>query len=309
MTGGTVTVFGGTGFLGRRIVDRLVAADKAVRIAVRHPGQSSRAGPAPATIAPLFADIVSGEGVAAALAGAYAAVNAVSLYVERGARTFRAVHVDAAGRLAGSASAAGVARLVHVSGIGADASSPSPYISSRGAGERAVSAAFAAAVIVRPAVMFGPDDALISTLAGLLARLPAFPLFAGGETRLQPVHVDDVASAIVRALDADAPPAPVYELGGPRIYAYHELVRLIAGRLGVSPLFLPVPFLAWRTLARVAELLPTAPLSRGQVALMEVDTVAGATLPGLASLGITPQSLEGALDAILAAARPGRPPP
>jgi NADH dehydrogenase len=306
MTGGTVTVFGGTGFLGRRIVDRLVAADKAVRIAVRHPGQSARAGPAPATIAPLFADIVSGEGVAAALAGAYAAVNAVSLYVERGAHTFRAVHVDAAGRLADSAAAAGVARLVHVSGIGADASSPSPYIGSRGAGERAVRAAFAAAVIVRPAVMFGPDDALISTLAGLLTRLPAFPLFAGGETRLQPVHVDDVASAIVRALDADA--APVYELGGPRIYAYHELVRLIAGRLGVSPLLLPVPFLAWRTLARVAELLPTAPLTRGQVALMEVDTVAGATLPGLASLGITPQSLESALDAILAAARPGRPP-
>src|SRR5262249_5563155 len=215
----------------------------------------------------------------------------VSLYAARDAIALRALHVDAAGRLARCAAQAGVARLVHVSGIGADAASPSPYIASRGAGEAAVRAAFAGAVIVRPAAMFGIGDALVTALAGMLARLPAFPLFGNGATRLQPVHVDDAAAAIACTLAAAGRPAPVHELGGPRIYTYRELVSLIAARIAKRPLLVPVPFAAWEGLARAAELLPSVPLTRGQVALMRIDTIADPSLPGLASLGITPQSL------------------
>jgi len=189
---------------------------------------------------------------------------------------------------------------VHVSGIGADAASPSPYISSRGQGERAVRTAFPDAIIVRPAVMFGRDDALISTLANLVRRLPAIPLFGSGRTRLQPVSVDDVAAAIVRSLDPQTARATTYELGGPRVYTYAELIGAVAGRLGRHPLLLPLPFAFWHAAARMAELLPGAPLSRGQVALMRGDSTAAATLPGFAALGIAPQSLEQALAELLA---------
>src|SRR4029077_8267284 len=139
-------------------------------------------------IASIRADINEESAVAAAIAGSYAVVNAVSLYVERGKDTFRSVHVEAAARVARSAAEAGVPRLVHVSGIGADAGSASAYIRSRGEGEVAVLRAFAAATLIRPAVMFGPDDAFVAPLLSMLRRLPAFPLFGSGGTRLQPVY-------------------------------------------------------------------------------------------------------------------------
>jgi len=177
----TATVFGGTGFLGRRVVRRLREAGFAVRFAARHPerGRSLFADGEPG-IASIRADINEESAVAAAIAGSYAVVNAVSLYVERGKDTFRSVHVEAAARVARSAAEAGVPRLVHVSGIGADAGSPSAYIRSRGEGEAAVLRAFAAATLIRPAVMFGPDDAFVAPLLSMLRRLPAFPLFGTG---------------------------------------------------------------------------------------------------------------------------------
>jgi NADH dehydrogenase len=290
-----ITVFGGTGFLGSRVVCRLRAQGMAVRIAARHPrAKGPHAAPFLAT------DIGSDAAVAAALAGADGAVNAVSLYVERGAETFAAVHVAAAERIARAAHRAGLARLVHVSGIGADAASASPYISSRGKGERAVRAAFPEATIVRPAVMFGRDDALITTLASLVRRLPAMPLFGSGLTRLQPASVEDVATAIARTLDPQSVRALTYELGGPRIYTYRQLLAAVAGRLGRHPLLLPLPFAFWHAAARIAELLPGAPLTRGQVALMQMDSIAAATLPGFSALGIAPQSLEQALAEMVA---------
>jgi uncharacterized protein YbjT (DUF2867 family) len=288
-----VTVFGGTGFLGRRIVGHLVAAGFAVRSASRHPGSATSADDG----MPVRADVNEGSSIAAAVAGASAVVNAVSLYGERGDQTFHSVHVEAAARVAKHAREAGVERLVHVSGLGADARSTSPYIRSRGRGEEAVRAAFASATIVRPAVMVGPDDGFLSPFLGLL-RLPAFALFGHGDTRLQPAYVEDVAEAIVRSLRA-AEAGLTYELGGPRVYTYDALVRTIADHAGLKPMLFPMPFAAWHAIAFAAEFLPSPPVTRNQVELMQVDNVASPDAPGFAALGIAPRSVEDVLDEML----------
>ena len=290
-----VTVFGGTGFLGRRVVRHLAGQGLSARIASRHPERAKGAG-----LQSIRADIQDEDAVEAAVAGAYGVVNAVSLYVERGTKTFQALHVRAAERLARLAKRAGVERLVHVSGIGADATSRSPYIRSRGQGELAVKAAFANAIIIRPAVMFGEDDAFLNTIVKLLKRLPAYPLFGGGLTRLQPVFVEDVAEAIARAFNPEVAHPVTCELGGPRVYTYKELLTEVADRLGKSPVFVSVPFPLWHILARVAEMLPGAPLSRNQVELMETDTIVSAAMPGFDAFGVAPQPIKQALERILA---------
>jgi NADH dehydrogenase len=296
MTGRIATVFGGTGFLGRRIVRHLGEQGFTVRIAARH---ARPAGEETGRQA-ISADIHNEASVMEAVAGAYAAVNAVSLYREGGSETFNAVHVKAAERLARQAHQAGVARLIHVSGIGADAQSKSSYIRSRGEGELAAQNAFPNAVIVRPAVMFGPDDAFLTTLVMLLKRLPVYPMFGQGTARLQPVHVEDVAEAIGRALQPDALYATAYELGGPCVYVYKDLVKLVADRLHKRRILLRMPFPVWHALAAIAEIVPGAPLSRSQVELMESDTIAGTGKPGFDALGISPKPLEPVLEEIIA---------
>ena len=193
----TVTVFGGTGFLGHRIVRHLRYRGFAVRIASRHPDRGHRLfGPDDPQLQCVGANIHNERSVADALAGAYGVVNAVSLYVENEEETFHSVHVDAAQRVATQALRADVNRLIHISGIGADAASQSLYIRKRGEGELAVRAAFGDALFVRPAVMFGPDDAFLTTILSLLRQLPIYPMFGRGLTRLQPAYVEDVAEAI-----------------------------------------------------------------------------------------------------------------
>lgn len=285
-----IVVFGGTGFLGRRIVRHLLDHGFLVRVASRHPERAAwifGAGSAEA----VNADVNDDRSVEAALDGAGAAVNAVSLYVEQGGRTFQSVHVEAARRVATLALAAGVRRLVHISGIGANAHAASRYIRSRGEGEEAVRAAFPAAVIVRPSVMFGEDDALIAGLVVLLRRAPIFPMFGSGATRLQPVHVEDVAEAVARILGAPAP-FSVYELGGPRVLSYRELLETISTCVGRRPLLVPMPFALWRQLATAAEMLLRPPLTRNQVELMQRDNVVAFGSPGFETLGIVPQGIE-----------------
>src|SRR5882672_8509159 len=195
--GRTVTVFGGTGFLGRRIVRHLRYREFSVRIASRHPDRGHRQfGPDDPQLQFLEANIQDERSVAHALAGAYGVVNAVSLYVEHGLETFHSVHVESAQRVAAQAHRAGVERVAHVSGIGADSVSQSLYIQKRGEGELAVRAAFADAIPIRSAVMFGLDDAFLTTLLRLLRQLPIYPMFGRGLTRLQPAYVEDVAEAI-----------------------------------------------------------------------------------------------------------------
>ena len=291
-----VTVFGGTGFLGRRIVRRLLDRGFAVRVAARHADRAWRVFAEEARPPePIQADVNDDGSVTAAVAGAFAVVNAVSLYVERGRETFHSVHVEAAARVARHAHAQGVERLVHVSGIGADAASPSRYIRSRGQGEDAVRAVFAAATILRPAVMFGRNDAFLTPLVALLRKFPVFPMFGRGRTRLQPAHVDDVAQAAASALSA-AEREPIYELAGPRVYTFENLLRTICAHVGVERMLVPVPFALWRPAAFAAEVLPHPPLTVNQVELMEIDSVASPGRPGFAALGIEPRSLESVLD-------------
>jgi uncharacterized protein YbjT (DUF2867 family) len=241
---------------------------------------------------------------AAAVAGADGVVNAISLYVEDGSDTFHSVHVETAANIARAASQAGVRRFVHLSGIGANAASLSPYIRSRGEGEAAVHTAFAGAAIVRPAIMFAPDDAFVTTILRLLRSLPAYPLFGDGHTRLQPVHADDVATAIAEMLRQKRKPYPVYQLAGPRVYSYEELLRTIARIAGLRPVLMRMPFAVWDALAGLAELLPRPPLTRNQVKLMEIDTTASENLPGFRELGISPRSLEDELQTILRQDKP-----
>jgi NADH dehydrogenase len=228
------------------------------------------------------ADIHDETSVAAALLGAYGAVNAVSLYVERGRAPFDAVHIEAAARVACLARASGVERLIHVSGIGADPTSSSPYIASRGRGEIAVRQGFPGAILIRPAVMFGPDDAFLATVARLLRILPAYPMFGWGETKLQPVYVEDVAEGIARVLaGGGGGSAASYEFAGARVYTYKELVSIVPDRIKIRPTLVPLPFALWRILASGAEFLPGSPLTRDQVALMQRDKVKSTfRLPG-----------------------------
>ncbi|WJR79040.1 complex I NDUFA9 subunit family protein [Bradyrhizobium sp. NP1] len=289
-----VTVFGGTGFVGRRIVRQLSGSAVTVRAASRRP-----AGVEGDNVEHFVADAHDERSVEAAVAGADGVVNAISLYVEHRGDTFHSVHVEAAASIARVARRAGIKRFVHLSGIGADAASPSPYIRSRGQGEAAVQAAFPGAVVIRSAVMFAPDDAFLTTILGLLRTLPAYPLFGDGRTRLQPVYVGDVAAAIAKVLQQTQRPYPIYELGGPRVYSYEELLRTIARAAGLRPMLVRIPFAFWNAVAGFAEILPHPPLTRNQVELMQIDTTASDNRPGFGLLGISPRSLEQELEAML----------
>ena len=297
MARGKVTVFGGTGFLGQRVVQHLLEYDFSVRVAARHPERIAAIF-SDVQLDAIQADVNDDRSVAAAVAGVECVVNAVSLYRESGAQTFHSVHVEAATRVARLAQAAGVARFIHVSGIGSDAGSASPYICSRGKGEEAVREAFSATTLIRPSVMFGRGDAFLVPITRMLHRLPVFPLFGRGQTRLQPAYVEDVADAIARVMQ-NTNDTMCYELGGPRVYAYRSLLELIARHIGRKPLLVPMPFGLWHALAAVAEMLPEPPIMRNQLELMQIDNVTSPGAPGFGELRISSTSLEDALPTIV----------
>lgn len=276
-------VFGGTGFLGRRLVQRLAAEGATLRIAARSASPETGAA---------RADVRDRQSVAAALAGADAVVNAVSAYVEKRDVTFESVHVHGARTVAEEAARAGVARLVLVSGIGADAQSRSPYIRARGRGELAVCEAFPRATIVRPSAMFGPGDALFAGLADLVRLLPAVPLIGGGRSRLQPVYVEDVADAITRILAKPDTVGQTFELAGPHTYTLRELIGLALRLIDKRRPLVPLPFALAELQARFFELLPNPPLTTAQVDLLRSDNLASGSLPGFRELQITPKAVE-----------------
>lgn len=290
----TVTVFGGTGFLGRRLVRRLAAEGATPRIAVRFPDRTRRVLRTSdlERVTVLHADVRDQASVAAAVAGADAVVNVVSAYLEKPGASFESVHVQGARTLAQEAAAAGVSRLVLVSGIGADPASRSRYLRARGRGELAVRDAFPDATIVRPGAMFGPGDALFGTLADIVRLLPVVPLIGGGRTRLQPVYVEDVAEAVVRILADPASAGKTYELAGPGVYSLRELVGFALRLMHKRRLLVPVPFAVAEIQARFFELLPSPPLTTSQVDLLKADNVASGALPGFRDLALQPKSVE-----------------
>lgn len=283
-------MFGGTGFLGRRIVRKLVADGWRVRIAVRHPEAQDGDAEIPKNPVALQADIRDEEAVARAVDGASTVVNAVSLYREDATNeaTFRSIHEESAGRVALLSKTVGAARVLHISGIGADAASTSRFIRSRGRGEQNVFDAFPDATVVRPSAMFGEGDGFFNNMAGIVRRSPVFPLI-GGDTRLQPVDADDVAKSIAALADSEAGKGETLEFGGPDIATMREIVEWLFSRLRRRRLILPIPLPIALAQARCLELLPSPPLTVSQVELLRKDNVVTG-LSGFDIAGTSPAS-------------------
>lgn len=293
----SATVFGGTGFLGRQIVRRLVDNGVSVRVGVRKPGRvkfPELAGKEN-RVTMQYADVRDRASVAQAIAGADAVVNAVSLYVERGKDTFDSVHAVGAQQVALQAKSAGVERLVLISGIGADLNADSKYVRARAKGETLVQEALETATILRPSIIVGPGDAFFNSLARIVRVMPVLPLFGRGETLLQPVYVGDVAAAVVKALEEPLSKGKIYELGGAHLYSYKTLIELLLEHLGINRLLLPVPYIFWELGAVLLSLLPTPPVTRDQVALMRRDNVVGKDALSFADLDIEPSNVENLL--------------
>jgi uncharacterized protein YbjT (DUF2867 family) len=302
-----VTVFGGSGFIGRTLIKRLAKTGAVIRVAVRNPERAKILKPMGdvGQITPFRIDIRSDHEVAAAVGEADAVVNLIGILYERGASRFAPVHGEAPGRMAIAARQAGVRRFVHISAIGADPSSPSAYARSKAAGEDAVRATLPHAVILRPSIVFGPEDEFFNRFAALAQVLPALPLIGGGRTRFQPVYVGDVADAIMVALDNPATDGQTYELGGPKVYTFKELMELMLAEIQRRRLLIPVPFALASLQALVLELLPEPPLTRDQVKLLQRDTVVGPGALTLRELGIAPTAVEPILPTYLDRFRPG----
>ena len=293
-----VTVFGGSGFLGRHVVRALAYRGYRIRVAVRRPELTGHLRPMGKVgqIHAVQANLRFADSVAAALRDADAAVNLVGILFERGNQRFDAVQAAGAEAVAAAAKAADIP-LVHVSAIGADADSPSHYARSKAEGERRVLAAQPQAVIMRPSIVFGPEDDFFNRFAALARFLPALPLPGGGHTRFAPVFAGDVGEAIARAVDGAAKPGAIYELGGPDVRTFREIMEFILVTIRRRRLLVPVPFGAMKAQAILAQFLPKPPITPDQVELLKHDTVVsedarreGRTLEGL---GIVPETIAG----------------
>ncbi len=299
MTPSMVTVFGGSGFLGRHLVQRLAATGARVTVAVRNPESALFLKPMGdvGQITPVGADVRDGPAVAAAVQGADWVVNLVGVLYETRRQSFSAIHAQGAERIAKAAKAAGAKRLVHVSAIGANRHSSAAYARSKAAGEAAVAAAYPAATILRPSIIFGPEDDFFNRFAAMARVSVALPLFGGGETRFQPVYVGDVAAAVVKALTDEGTAGTTYELGGPKVYSFRQLMTLMLAEIGRKRILLPLPFFVADAMGAVLQSLPlpfgmAPPLTGDQAKLLRYDNVVSGDAPGLADLGIAPTACE-----------------
>ena len=297
-----VTVFGGSGFVGRYVVRALARAGKRVRVAMRRPhlGHELRVMGDVGQIQLVQANVRNADSVARALDGADACVNLVAILFEKGRQTFSDVVAEGAAHVADAAAGAGVQRLVHVSAIGADPGSASAYGLSKGKAEAAVLAAVPTATILRPSVIFGPEDNFLNQFAQMARMSPALPLIGGGQTRFQPVHVVDVAAAVAAALDLPAARGATYELGGPDVMTFEEILRFILREIERPRLLVPLPFGVAKPMGEVMDavfrLNPFGgpPLTGDQVEMLKTDNVVAPDALTLADLGIAaPSSMAG----------------
>jgi NADH dehydrogenase len=293
-----VTVFGGSGFLGRHVIRALARRDYRIRVGVRRPELAGHLQPLGKVgqIHPVQANLRYPASVQAAARGASVIVNLVGILAESGAQTFDAVQAKGAEAVARAASETG-ARVIHISAIGADAESTSRYARAKAAGEAAVLGASPSATIIRPSVVFGPEDQFTNRFAALARMSPVLPLIGGGLTRLQPVFVGDVATAIADAVDGKTRPGATYELGGPEVMTMREILEAILSITQRDRMLVPLPFGLARLQAMFLQFAPgDLKLTPDQVELLRSDNVvsdaakaAGLTLEGL---GITPDSME-----------------
>ncbi len=310
MASSQVTVFGASGFIGRHVVRRLAGAGCRVIAAARHAEGSAR-----------LKDLAAGGGVVAAdcdvadagriaflLDGSDAAVNLVGILFESPGRSFEALHAEAPGRIAKAAAEAGIRRFVHISALGADVTSPSRYQSTKGRGETAAWAALPATVVLRPSVVFGPEDSFFNRFDEMARLSPVLPLFGGGGNLFQPVFVGDVAEAVHAALTRDDTGGRAFELGGPERASFRELMALLLAESGRRRLLLPLPMVMADAIGLLGDGLAalglTPPLTRDQARMLRTDNVVGEGADGLAALGITPTAMRDVLPSYLGRGRP-----
>ncbi|MDZ7711159.1 MAG: complex I NDUFA9 subunit family protein [Roseovarius sp.] len=306
-----VTIYGGSGFVGRYIARRMASAGWRVRVAVRRPNEAMHVKPygVPGQVEPVFCNIRDDASVRAVMLGADAVVNCVGTFDRGGRNNFHAVQDEGATRIARTAAEEGVAQLVHLSAIGASADSPSVYARTKAAGEAGILAHFPQAVILRPSVIFGAEDQFFNRFAGMARLSPILPV-VGGETRFQPVYVDDVAHAAAKSVMGEAEPG-IYELGGPEVATFRELMQMMLGIIRRRRLIVGIPFGIASVMAWGMELVQTVTLglvppqiTRDQVRSLRVDNVVGVGARTFADFGIDPVAAEAVLPDYLWRFRP-----
>jgi uncharacterized protein YbjT (DUF2867 family) len=287
-----ITVFGGTGFIGRHLVVLLLRTGKTVRMAVRHPGRVKM--PAEATNSPeiVQADVLDDTSVGSAIMGVDAVFNLVGILTETSTQTYRAIHVEGARRVALAAQRHSVMRLIHISALGTSLTSPAISDRTKAEGEEAVRAAFPQATIVRPSLTYGEDDHFFSRFAAMIRGSPALPLVGGGTTKFQPVFVGDMAAGLLELLRRSDTAGKSYEFGGPQVYSFKVLLELLLAALNRQRILLPIPFALAEIQAGLLELLPNPPLTRDQVQLLKTDKVVSGREPTLGDLGVQPSPLD-----------------
>ena len=302
-----VTVFGGSGFVGRYVVERLADQGAVVTVAVRDPEDAKflRTLGQVGQVVPVAANILDAAAVARAVDGADAVVNLVGILFKRGRQSFKSIHTDAPATIGRAAAEAGVSRVVQISAIGAQSNGWSEYQRSKGDGEKTLREQFPGATILRPSIIFGPEDGFFN-LFGMLARVtPVLPLYGGGKTRFQPVYVGDVAAAVVNALADASAAGKTYELGGPAVYTFAELMEIVLRETRRKRLLVPVPFAIGEIQATFLSLLPKPLVTRDQILSLKTDSVVGEGALTLADLSVQPTALEAIVPTYLSRHRRG----
>jgi len=296
-----VAILGGSGFIGRYIVKRLAERGDVLAVGARHAASAKflKLKGDVGQVGLLNITIEDEALLPAFLAGNDTVINCVGILRESASRTFDRLHHTAPARLARLAREAGAQRLIHISAIGADPRATSAYARSKAAGEQAVRDAFPTATILRPSIVFGPEDQFFNRFAALAMVSPALPLVGGGLTRFQPVYVGDVASAAVRSIDDPAGAGRTYELGGPKVYTFRQLIELLLEEIRRKRLLIDIPFGIASLQARLMAILPNPPLTPDQVELLKRDNVVSSGALTLATLGSTPTALEAILPTYL----------
>lgn len=298
-----ITVFGGAGFLGRHIVRRLARDGWIVRVAGRDRDRALflKIYGDPGQVVPIITDITRPESVVSAVVDADAVINLVGILAPSGRNSFDAIHAQGAANVAAAARDAGASRLIQVSAIGADPNSPSLYARTKAAGEQAAKSAFPEVTILRPSVVFGPEDDFFNRFARLARMMPVLPTF---ETKVQPVYVGDVADAAIKVLDEPATKGKTYELGGPRVMTYREVMEIVLRETGRKRLLMPLPLSIAAIQGWFFEKLPKPLLTRDQVKLLAIDNVVSAHALGLKDLGIPATAVEAIVPSYLGAYMP-----
>ncbi len=290
----TVTVFGGSGFVGRCVVQKLAEEGDLIRVAVRNPLSVHFLQPLGEVgqITPVAASILSSADISHAIQGADVVINLVGILYEKGAQTFEAIHVEGARKIAEKAEALGVTTFLHMSALGADINSYSRYASTKARGEKAVLKHFPQATIFRPSVIFGAEDSFLNRFAKMALISPVLPLIGGGKTRFQPVYVGDVAKGFLKASFKKETQGKTYELGGPSIYTFKDLMMYLLQTIHRKRVLLPLPFWVAKGIATFSQFLPIPPLTPDQVELLKSDNIVSPSALTLEDLEVGAKALE-----------------